>query len=70
MITCCYKCPRRAVACHTTCEEYLKQYEANRLEREAKHRNSAVNGYIREQATQNERRRFHDKAFKRRTRHK
>lgn len=53
-VTCCYKCPRRTETCHFdgTCEEYLKQSKANEADREARHKNAAINEYMREQSTQ------------------
>jgi hypothetical protein len=26
-VTCCYDCAKRAIGCHSTCEEYIKQSE-------------------------------------------
>lgn len=69
-IRCCYKCEKRTATCHTTCEEYLKQYEANKAEREAKYNSSSINGYAREQATRIEKRRLRKKGFSRKKRPK
>lgn len=42
-ITCCYKCPDREVGCHSTCDEYLSQKQANEelRRRERKDREAA-----------------------------
>lgn len=49
-VNCCYRCVKRTITCHSTCEEYLAQAEQNRRNREARaeirEREDLIIGYI------------------------
>ena len=50
---CCYKCERRTMNCHSTCEDYHKLQKANeeraKAIRKAKDKNNLIDGYVSDQ---------------------
>ena len=55
-MSCCYKCPKRTMTCHGTCEDYAKEMEENE-----KRRNERIKEIQNEEA-------LHSPAFHRRAR--